>query len=867
MFISLLKKEFRQHSALWLALFLFVIVLQLLATISYTLSGLATHAKPSFLGIAVVISVLYAAGSAAIAFCNEHEEKTYTFLRTLPIPRGTLLAGKLVWVVLGSIAFALATAVESIPWEAAFGGVTINGNDAGLVLLVSSVGLLYPISFGLFWSTRCKSQLYALLATFISGTAAAIIVAASCPPHGNGQATETENIVIFCVIALVTLIVGAIAVRNSYYWIAATEPLALARDNAHSLANARGSVVYRKRGEFRTLFLHAVRQSGGLFLAALAVGAVALLTILAIFTGSVSSNGVDLASLAAMLILCLGALTAIVFCGSVFSADQKNKGAFFAERGISPGKVWWSRILTFGGVYFGIGILLLAYPLFYGFDSPAFWSVPIWERGAIFYWFILTCIGFYVPTFFVGAIVSLFIRSGIISIVLTGMFSWLFCFWTMLLTVYLGGFQNYGISVAILTGGPLLLGCLVASRLRMDDWLRGRSLWKSRRPVLTALCLPPLIVLLAIPPYRIYSVPVVDLGYRVDPMVLERKIEWKPGFERKTYAFLNYWNFGHPDDGTPEMAAAKRAFTDPNEVLLVYDLGRYYACIETNWQWYYEVTKLEGDGLERTTSFSLGKLRQVTRGRDWFAEQNRMLERLGRERPASADIVKRIYEAEYRLAKYGYWPRPRYDKDPINTTLFIFRWFPWEKARVLRRLQNEFQMLSYHGEKADRFVFSGEGDFEELRNAFEFSRWNMERNYTTLTDNEFLLLNRWWGNRLHVVEVYGNERWRRGKIIQLALIRYRLEYDRLPETLDELVTVGYLDEIPLIPICNLPFYYDPHPKDEIMVRKQDYKSGSPILWAPSVEDVQRYDGDPFQKGNRGREMLQDGGFVPLNFTE
>jgi hypothetical protein len=371
MFTAILKKECKQHVALWIALFLFVVVLQLIAAIMYALSNQMGH--PSFIGIAVVISLLYAAGSAAIVFCNEHEEKTYTFLRSLPIPRGTLLAGKLAWVVLSSLAFALGTVLESLPWEAGFDNVSVRNDEVVLLLLACTVGVLYSICFGLFWSTWFKSQLHSLLATFISGSVAFPIVAVAAETIAKNYPTliPEQKIVFFPCISILTLLVGAVAVRNAYYWISAQEPGASAPGWLESQKNvfvtttypgadAPGSCACVRCGEFRTLFVHAVRQSAGQCWAAIVVGAIAFVTILlAINIEETHRQGWI------VLVVLLGVVTVFVLCGSVFSGDQKTRGAFFAERGLSPRKIWWSRILAFGSVYFGIGLVLGLVPAYH----------------------------------------------------------------------------------------------------------------------------------------------------------------------------------------------------------------------------------------------------------------------------------------------------------------------------------------------------------------------------------------------------------------------------------------------------------------------------------------------------------------------
>ncbi len=883
MLTAILKKEFRQHAALWIALFLFVVVLQLLTAILYTLTSLGNVQKQSFVGIAVVISVLYAAGSAAIAFCNEHEEKTYTFLRALPIPPGKLLAGKLGWVVFSSVAFAVGTLLESFPWEAGFGNISLQYDETLPFLLACTVGLLYPISFGLFWSTWFKSQLHALLATFISGTAAVVFLVATVPPHGDGPSSPEEQALQICIVVLVTLIVGAVAVYRGYYWTKNEKRASSRAGGVGVLAVAPGCVdvlekathpgAYTpgscadtpgdcaKRGEFLTLFVHAFRQSGGLFLCAVITGAI--MFAVGVFT-SVNTNFDHRYGVLVWLACCFSIVMGITFCGSVFSADQKNHGAFFAERGLSPGKVWWSRILSFGFGYFGVGLFLIAIPLFFGGVAKVFH--PNHGMNPQFIEFLLWCIGLYVPVFIIGQLVSLVFRSGIVSIVLTGALTWVFFIWTALLTLYLGnGFQGRpSVSVAFAVGAPVLLGCLVASRLRIDDWLRGRSLWKSKRPVLTALLLPPLCVLAVIPPYRVYSIPYVDLGYRVDPFVLQEKITLQTTDPRAKAAFEDYWFKGRPDDGSPQMKAAKNAFNDPKQALVVYGERVYQELLWTN---YLRDLPCEyvGEGQERFLQLNLRKDPESLIPK--IDAHIAALQRWGKEKPSDLLVLKRVYEADYRFAKYGYYPVGYPDKDR-SLTLWVFRFFPWERERVLRQLWNQFQLQSNLAEKIEKTPFPGD-DYKSLQEMSMMLYDNLQRDSSFLTYTQFRLLSPHYGYLAWASNEYSRESTRRGRILQYALIKYRIEKGKLPESLEELKTVGYLDEIPRIPISEVPFYYDPHPDgSEPKAPWRDHRPGQPLLWAPEFNDVKKYAGKqlPWKHGVKN-EMFSHGNFFSLNFTE
>ncbi|MGL4593320.1 MAG: ABC transporter permease, partial [Thermoguttaceae bacterium] len=125
-------------------------------------------------GIAFVISALYATGSAAVLFCNEHEEKTFPFLRGLPISRFSLFAGKVTWLFVGATAFLGLMLLETIPWTYFCTNSSYTIPDwPELVqkgLAAYACLILFPAAWGLFWTTRLRSQMNALLLSLVSAS-------------------------------------------------------------------------------------------------------------------------------------------------------------------------------------------------------------------------------------------------------------------------------------------------------------------------------------------------------------------------------------------------------------------------------------------------------------------------------------------------------------------------------------------------------------------------------------------------------------------------------------------------------------------------------------------------------------------------
>src|SRR3972149_4321806 len=74
-------KEYRTLRALWLAVAVLGVVVQL---ISRALAAPAADVPSIMLGMALGATILYAIGASSILFSVEHEEETHQFLSGLP---------------------------------------------------------------------------------------------------------------------------------------------------------------------------------------------------------------------------------------------------------------------------------------------------------------------------------------------------------------------------------------------------------------------------------------------------------------------------------------------------------------------------------------------------------------------------------------------------------------------------------------------------------------------------------------------------------------------------------------------------------------------------------------------------------------
>ncbi|MGL6195250.1 MAG: ABC transporter permease [Thermoguttaceae bacterium] len=907
MYRTLLWKEYRQNFPLLAALFIFVILLQLASTLwlfGNPYRGFMDGGAATMLRIALLVTALYTTGMSAILFCNEHEEKTYSMIRSLPVSRGLLLAGKFSWLFFSSTAFFVVAGIEGFLWDYLVGNAYFDmsnvGEAIGVALGAYALIVLFPICWGMLWTTRTNSQLNSLLGALISASCISWLSFTFAYNYLNDS--SYRGFIGLTITVSLAIIAGVTGIVSGYYWFDIWRdkgnPFADWTDRETSADEEAASLSYKPKWEFAALYCQAISQSRNLFMYAILIGVInCTMSFGLVFSGIKDVNS-DY-TFVIQLILFVSALYGFIFCGSIFSGDQKSGCAFLADRGISPGKIWLSRIAAFGSVYFGVGLALMLTFIFcatyenIGRISEMsalnviervinFWTGQFWIMLAM----LLGATGLYCIPFICGALVSMLFRSRIISIVCTTTLAWLFIGWCSFLMVYLG--VNVEDSRAKLNFSflwfivPLLAGILIASRLRIDDWLRRRSIWKSRRPVILSLVAPFVFVFVVLPLYRIYSIPVIDFGYRANPARLEKPIsEDSIGFDIQLYIEQmtdQYVVNNQPlyEDNQINRQAAKLAVTrklinDKNDDsfyplrFLGYNPGRIH---------YYNLPRIESDEFkagnntdtqlsERDFPYDLAKISPQFL-RDGIA----FLESTPTNRVSYTTLLKKEFENEYRLVKHGLPAKAYMDwKDPFSTMLRAYLICPWEKARTLRQLAYEFQDQMYLAEKAEEAIYENKGDLRELSQRERDGYFRRERNYSSIFNGPLDMVSPWTG--IYFGHVYQTEAGRRADIILLALMLYKKEHGCLPENLNELVTAGILKEVPRVPCIDEPFVYVQHPDGTEQEGNLDYSinkhtPGTPYLWYPTLSYLYVDDGSELEAELKSYGV-QRGTYIDLKF--
>ncbi|MCL2623468.1 MAG: hypothetical protein FWD31_07360, partial [Planctomycetaceae bacterium] len=464
--------------------------------------------------------------------------------------------------------------------------------------------------------------------------------------------------------------------------------------------------------------------------------------------------------------------------------------------------VWWSRILPYGVAYllFCIPLVVLYmsivmtsnnyYDGFFRFflcnEPEAFhwqmsseqWENAVWWRG------LYVSVTLFAAIFCIGQMISLFVRSFLTAIpVVTAMFCGLF-FWVMIVKYLLG---YGGLFWAV---WPMLIACLVASRLRTANWQRGRNGRRGWRTPLLTLSMPTLLILCVIPVVRVYSVPVIYLGYDVVSDMMMRK-----DYDMNYYVTVDdagHFRLDHAPPGGAEYIVNRDKenpyddFPDyiGNAFLRNHAFGglarsnyhvRYQDSLSAIY-WYIECCITDNPNSET--------LRQLIA----------VLEQVPKTRPPLREGVARNYITGYRALRY----------EPS----WLSRIMPWEKYRAMRRLDYEYQVLSQIVDEVEQFVYHNQGNIDMIRRNGRVVANTRSKQYNeVLPDRSGLIEESYW-DRSGIYTVVEYETRHRATIIQLALQVYYLEHGALPETLAELEGV-YLKKLPTVPITGEAFEYHP----------------------------------------------------------
>jgi len=505
-------KEYRAQRAFWLAIALFAVVLMVLV---YVAASINAHASPvySLFAIALGMPVFFALGSGATLLAGEHESETYAFQRSLPVSAGRLLFGKL--------GFSLASAVVLLPvlWliALAFAGGELPQPYEHLVLWLGGIiTLLEVFAWAIFVALLLGRVLWSVILAAVMPCLFGFLIPSRLflfVPLGMLDNRTDDYTATLPFRALVAVLVFAVDIWLGRRWLR-EYPLPWSRPRVSRRQTASTSDSDKAARASSGLVLGRLvwqswRQSRASIL--LILGGLAAIFLCCIL---ISIHNRDQNVLGVPLALFPWAGCVLGSC--MYWADQrKQQFRFFAERGIGPRTVWFSRqIVWICALLVWLAISLVCVGVEMTRPSSMFHLEPVvashnpstfagfqMRRDAID--MALITLGLGVLSYAVGQACSLFLRSGIIALAVG-----LFCSFNVGIWAGLMWMFEVPLWFAVL---PIPLIALWASWWRAPDWLLERTRWRVRLKLGLSLALPLAAVFAATACFRAYEVPVVQL--------------------------------------------------------------------------------------------------------------------------------------------------------------------------------------------------------------------------------------------------------------------------------------------------------------------------------------------------------------------
>jgi len=507
-------KEYRALRGLWIAVAIASWLAQIAAVLFERQIGLLQVAYAA----ALITPVFYVFGVAAATFAGEREDGTDRLLRALPAPIGPLAVGKLLFVVLSTLAIVPAAgllAVGELWWPSAG---RFDPRGAMGIEVIWAPAILEGAVWGIFFSLVCRGVMQA--ATLAALAAAATVTLALHLTNDSAiqqvdPSQYARSLWLRLVIVGVVVAVDWALARN---WLAdrAAQHREAKTGTRTRVREAVGSLLaWGKRAlrwQVRLVWLQILQSSRVMMLV---IGVPIALSLLAPNFAEkqklteISEQGILSVSLQWEITLMV--VAALIGC-MVFAADKKQRGyRCLAEQGSSPSAVWLNRQAF--GLFWLIAGIVLAH-LVWWTRIRVTNNLPIAEfdpfndsRQTWWYFISWRQVGSVALVYAAGQLASLLVSSGIVA--------------TLIGLVL--AFVGYSWSLAMaqlqlpspLTVWPLALGMLAATAVFARGWLidqRGLKLWLQTAATLGAFTA---LTLALIPELRLQGIPDQPLAFDV----------------------------------------------------------------------------------------------------------------------------------------------------------------------------------------------------------------------------------------------------------------------------------------------------------------------------------------------------------------
>lgn len=484
-FWRLAWKEYRQQRELMAAIAIITVVIYAVISLIRYLQNEPQWVAGTY-HLAFAMPVFYALGCGATLFAGEHERETFGLLRSLSVRSSQVFWAKLAAGVATSLAL---IAILGLLAALATSFKPLAATDDPLGLLAYVAATFVVLLCAVLYSLLLKNPLWAVVAagtTYLTGVVAIAALLSLLQQMLNLE-TNMPWLIMGVASAVLFIALLAASVGLGRRWLE-REPGVLPRLLSAPVEEPAGLHAASGRKRFGRLLWHSLRENAVVY--GILYALVCLFTVLALLDTAASSSPPGPLPWALLLL-------PVVMGSLAFFPDQwKQQYRFFAEHGVNPRTLWWSRIAA--ALVASMPWLLLVL-LFLAATQPVYEPGRIsggQEGGYVWPWDLLT-IG--VLTFAWAQLSSLLFRAGILGFFVGASLALAWVFWLTLVR-FLGIPDWLGVF-------PLVAILLWASWLRAPDWLSERDGWRPWLRWLGLVSLPAALYLVTLAAHRAYEIP------------------------------------------------------------------------------------------------------------------------------------------------------------------------------------------------------------------------------------------------------------------------------------------------------------------------------------------------------------------------
>ncbi len=491
-------KEYRLLRGLWIAMVAIALMLQMVVMVAVDRADISPRDfATDMFALTIWLPAFYALGCGATMFAAEKDDGTFELLRTLPVNGLRVLAGKLLYALPST---ALLFAALFLLTRAFNRGVWPQEDTLRLLWGAWLVAALEALAWGIFVSLLSKRPLQsAVIAAALGSTVTHLVVDVYVNKFWELESYTAALPWRLAVVGVVFL-VDVLLARG---WLANERVVKRAMPRNWSWIRERTDALSERAPRTRWVRLKRLwwqesRQSWRAVTVCIAIASVAGSLTYQFPTSRQSTlPGALLAAalLSAFLCALLGAMT--------FRGDhEERRYRFLAELAVPPGNIWWARELFWGAAALLCGAICVVSALSWNHTLLA--KYPTVYEPAPSLGIATAVFRFVLLPFVAGQFASLLLRSPLLAAT-----------FGLVIAAALIAWETLMASVSIASWWsvlPLAIALLVATRIRLPEWLLERNAYRAWARFAAVLLLPTALIVSGVIAFRVYEVPSVVNG-------------------------------------------------------------------------------------------------------------------------------------------------------------------------------------------------------------------------------------------------------------------------------------------------------------------------------------------------------------------